>query len=151
MAEQQLRKALDASLPSDVREREQLSDRLLLVADLAQTIYSHGGRELMQAALAVQGVAIKLPELKTDAKAGAASPGLLARWKALREAQAQARRLQTPISALHSLYYDFLEHLRAVTGRNPKSWPSTASVSSCGAWAGGRVGAPACAAPCSGC
>lgn len=121
VAEQQLRKALDASLPSDVREREQLSDRLLLVADLAQTIYSHGGRELMQAALAVQGVAIKLPELKTDAKAGAASPGLLARWKALREAQAQARRLQTPISALHSLYYDFLEHLRAVTGRNPKA------------------------------
>ena len=121
VAEQQLRKALDASLPADVREREQLSDRLLLVADLAQTIYSHGGRELMQAALAVQGVAIKLPELKTDAKAGAASPGLLARWKALREAQAQARRLQTPISALHSLYYDFLEHLRAVTGRNPKA------------------------------
>ena len=121
VAEQQLRKALDASLPADVREREQLSDRLLLVADLAQTIYSHGGRELMQAALAVQGVAIKLPELKTDAKEGAASPGLLARWKALREAQAQARRLQTPISALHSLYYDFLEHLRAVTGRNPKA------------------------------
>ncbi|MEO3690254.1 P-loop NTPase fold protein [Roseateles paludis] len=120
VAEQQLRKALDASLPQDLRQREQLSDRLLLVADLAQTIYSHGGRELLQAALTVQGVALKLPEIKAGST-GAAAPGLLGRWKALREAQAQARRLQTPISALHSLYYDFLEHLRAVTGRNPKA------------------------------
>ena len=39
-------------------------DSLVLLGDLAQTVYQHGGRELLQTALAAQGVVLKLPELK---------------------------------------------------------------------------------------
>jgi formylglycine-generating enzyme required for sulfatase activity len=119
VAEQQLRKALDASLGADVPRNEALSDRLVLLGDLAQTVYTHGGRELLQAALTAQAIPLRLPELKPGD--GEARPGLLTRWRARREALARARRFDTPISQLNSLYYDFLEHLRAVTGRNPEA------------------------------
>jgi formylglycine-generating enzyme required for sulfatase activity len=119
VAQQCLRKALEDSLAEDIRRNERLSDRLVLLGDLAQTVYQHGGRELMQTALASQGVVFKLPELK--AEAGKAPPSAWARWRQRREALQQARRLALPADALHSLYYDFLEHLKAVTGRNPKA------------------------------
>ena len=82
-------------------------------------LHQHGGRELLQAALSAQGFIIKLPELK--AEAGKPQPSMWARWRQRRSALQQARRLTTPVDQLHSLYYDFLEHLRAVTGRNPKA------------------------------
>ncbi|WP_457423109.1 P-loop NTPase fold protein [Roseateles sp. P5_E7] len=119
VAQQCLRKALEDSLGADIRRNERLSDRLVLLGDLAQTVYQHGGRELLQTALATQGVVLKLPELK--AEAGKAPPSAWARWGQRREAMQQARRLALPADALHSLYYDFLEHLKAVTGRNPKA------------------------------
>lgn len=117
VAQQSLRKALEDSLAPDIPRNEQLSDRLVLLGDLAQTVYQHGGRELLQTALAAQGVALKLPELKPEA--GEPQPSMWARWRQRREALAQARRLAMPGDSLHSLYYDFLEHLKAVTGRNP--------------------------------
>jgi formylglycine-generating enzyme required for sulfatase activity len=119
VAQQCLRKALEDSLGQDVLPNEALSDRFLLLGDLAQTVYQHGGRELLQSALAAQGVAIPLPDFK--AEPDKAAPSLLARWQQRRTALKQARRLDLPADALHSLYYDFLEHLRAVTGRNPRS------------------------------
>ncbi|MEO6279407.1 P-loop NTPase fold protein [Roseateles sp.] len=119
VAQQCLRKALEESLGADIRRNERLSDRLVLLGDLAQTVYQHGGRELLQTALATQGVVLKLPELK--AEAGKAEPSAWARWRQRREALQQARRLALPADSLHSLYYDFLEHLKAVTGRNPKA------------------------------
>ena len=111
VAQQCVRKALEAN--------ERLSDRLVLLGDLAQTVYQHGGRELLQTALAAQGVVLKLPEFK--AGAGQPQPSAWTRWRQHRDALRQARRLSTPADQLHSLYYDFLEHLRAVTGRNPKA------------------------------
>lgn len=119
VAQQCLRKALEDSLSDDIRRNERLSDRLVLLGDLAQTVYQHGGRELLQTALATQGVVLKLPELKADA--GKPAPSAWARWRQRREALKQARRLALPADSLHSLYYDFLEHLKAVTGRNPKA------------------------------
>lgn len=119
VAQQCVRKALEASLGDDIRRNELLSDRLTLLGDLAQTVYQHGGRELLQTALAAQGVALKLPEFK--AEAGKPQPSAWARWRQRRTALQQARRLTTPVDQLNSLYYDFLEHLRAVTGRNPKA------------------------------
>jgi hypothetical protein len=119
VAQQCLRKALEDSLGPDIRRNELLSDRLDLLGELAQTVYQHGGRELLQTALATQGVVLKLPELK--AEAGKSQPSFPARWRQRREALKQARRLALPADALHSLYYDFLEHLKAVTGRNPKA------------------------------
>jgi hypothetical protein len=119
VAQQCLRKALEDSLGADIRRNEKLSDRLVLLGDLAQTVYQHGGRELLQTALATQGVVLKLPELK--AEDGKAPPSAWARWRQRREALQQARRLALPADALHSLDYDFLEHLKAVTGRNPKA------------------------------
>ncbi|MBI3347259.1 MAG: SUMF1/EgtB/PvdO family nonheme iron enzyme [Burkholderiales bacterium] len=119
VAQQCVRKALEASLGDDIRRNERLSDRLVLLGDLAQTVYQHGGRELLQTALAAQGVVLKLPEFK--AGAGQPQPSAWTRWRQHRDALRQARRLSTPADQLHSLYYDFLEHLRAVTGRNPKA------------------------------
>jgi formylglycine-generating enzyme required for sulfatase activity len=119
VAQQCLRKALEESLDEGIRRNERLSDRLVLLGDLAQTVYQHGGRELLQTALASQGVVLKLPELKTEA--GKPQPSTWARWRERRTALKRARLLQTPVDQLHSLYYDFLEHLKAVTGRNPKA------------------------------
>lgn len=119
VAQQCLRKALEESLGPDIRRNEHLSDRLVLLGDLAQTVYLHGGRELLQTALAAQGAVLKLPELKADE--GKAQPSAWARWRQRREALKQARRLVLPADSLNSLYYDFLEHLKAVTGRNPKA------------------------------
>lgn len=115
VAQQSLRKALEAQLAPDIRRHERLSDRLLLLGELAQTVYRHGGRELLHTALAAQGVALKLPEPGTRA----AAPWT--RWHERRDALRQARRLALPGDTLHSLYYDFLEHLKAVTGRNPQA------------------------------
>lgn len=119
VAEQQLRKALEASVSADITRHERLSDQLLLLGDLAQAIYVHGGRELLQAALKAQGSPLTLPTIKLDdAKA---PPGLLT-WLQMRQRlRENARRLDTPIGQLRSLYFDFLEHLRAVTGRNPRA------------------------------
>ena len=119
VAQQCLRKALDDSLGADIRHNETLSDRFALLGDLAQTVYQHGGRELLQTALAAQGVAFKLPELKDEG--GKAPPSAWARWRQRRDALKQARRLALPADSLNSLYYDFLEHLKAVTGRNPQA------------------------------
>lgn len=117
VAQQCLRKAIDDSLGTDIKRHERLSDQLLLLGDLAQVAYEHGGRDLLQAALTAHGAAIKLPALKPAD--GKPNPGA---WEVLtsrRKLRANARRLDTPISQLQSLYYDFLEHLKAVTGRNP--------------------------------
>lgn len=119
VAQQCLRKALEDSVGADIRHNETLSDRFALLGDLAQTVYEHGGRQLLQTALAAQGVVLKLPALK--AEAGKAQPSAWARWREHREALKQARRLALPADSLNSLYYDFLEHLKAVTGRNPKA------------------------------
>ena len=119
VAQQCVRKALEASLGDDIRRNELLSDRLVLLGDLAQTVYQHGGRALLQTTLAAQGVVLKLPEFK--AEAGKPQPSMWARWRQRREALQQARRLSTTADTWQSLYYDFLEHLRAVTGRNPKA------------------------------
>lgn len=119
VAQQCLRKALEDSVGPDIRHNETLSDRFALLGDLAQTVYEHGGRQLLQTALAAQGVVLQLPALK--AEAGKAQPSAWARWREHREALKQARRLALPADSLNSLYYDFLEHLKAVTGRNPKA------------------------------
>lgn len=119
VAQQCLRKAIDDSLGTDIKRHEQLSDQLLLLGDLAQVVYQHGGRDLLQAALTAHGAAVKLPELKPAD--GKPNPGV---WEVLasrRRLRANARRLDTPISQLQSLYYDFLENLKAVTGRNPSA------------------------------
>lgn len=119
VAQQCLRKAIDDSLGTDIKRHERLSDQLLLLGDLAQVVYEHGGRDLLQAALTAHGAAIKLPALKAaDSKP---NPGALEVLASRRKLRANARRLDTPISQLQSLYYDFLEHLRAVTGRNPSA------------------------------
>ena len=119
VAQQCLRKALEQSLADDIRRNERLSDRLVLLGELAQTVYQHGGRELLQAALNSQGVALALPALKPAD--GQPKPPFWTRWRQRREALQQARRLALPGQELQSLYYDFLEHLRAVTGRNPRA------------------------------
>ena len=119
VAQQCLRKAIDDSLGTDIRRHERLSDQLLLLGDLAQVVYEHGGRDLLQAALTAHGAAIKLPALKPAD--GKPNPGAWAVLSARRKLRANARRLDTPISQLQSLYYDFLEHLKAVTGRNPSA------------------------------
>ncbi|MFG6429843.1 P-loop NTPase fold protein [Roseateles sp. LYH14W] len=119
VAQQCLRKAIDDSLGTDIKRHEQLSDQLLLLGDLAQVVYQHGGRDLLQAALTAHGAAVKLPELKPAD--GKPNPGV---WEVLasrRKLRANARRLDTPINQLQSLYYDFLENLKAVTGRNPSA------------------------------
>jgi len=113
VAQQCLRKALEEVDP-DIRRNEALSDRLVLLGDLARTVYQHGGRGMLQTALAAQGIAVKLPDFKPEPDK-AAEPPIWKRGETLR----QARRLALPADALPSLYYDFLEHLRAVTGRNP--------------------------------
>ena len=61
VAQQCLRKAVDASLGTDIKRHERLSDQLLLLGDLAQVVYEHGGRDLLQAALTAHGAAVKLP------------------------------------------------------------------------------------------
>ncbi|WP_457320950.1 P-loop NTPase fold protein [Roseateles sp. P5_E11] len=119
VAQQCLRKALDESVDERIRRNEKLSDRVLLLGELAQTVYQHGGRELLQTALTTQGVALKLPELKTEA--GQTKPSVWRRWSEHGKALKRARRLELPGDQLHSLYYDFLEHLKAVTGRNPSA------------------------------
>lgn len=119
VAQQCLRKALDDSVDEPTRRSEKLSDRVLLLGELAQTVYQHGGRELLQTALATQGVVLKLPELKSEA--GQAKPSVWRRWSEHGKALKRARRLDLPGDQLHSLYYDFLEHLKAVTGRNPSA------------------------------
>ncbi|MDR7269692.1 formylglycine-generating enzyme required for sulfatase activity [Pelomonas saccharophila] len=119
VAQQCLSKALEASVPEDIRRAERLSDRFILLGELAQTVYQHGGRELLQTALATQGVVFKLPELKKDPNKP--EPPFWERWRLRREALKRERLLQTPVNQLNSLYYDFLEHLKAVTGRNPKA------------------------------
>lgn len=119
VAQQCLRKALEDSVDEATRRDERLSDRFVLLGELAQTVYQHGGRELLQTALATQGVVLKLPELK--AEPGQPRPPFWERWRLRRDALRRARLLQTPADQLHSLYYDFLEHLKAVTGRNPKA------------------------------
>ncbi len=119
VAQQCLRKRLEDSLGEDIGRNERLSDRFELLGDLAQTVYQHGGRELLQAALASQGVAFRLPELKPDADKP--KPSAWARWRQRREALKLARRLALPADGLNSLYYDFLEHLKSVTGRNPRA------------------------------
>ena len=119
VAQQCLRKAIDDSLGTDIKRHERLSDQLLLLGDLAQVVYEHGGRDLLQAALTAHGAAIKLPPLKPAE--GKPNPGAWQVLSARRKLRANARRLDTPISQLQSLYYDFLEHLKAVTGRNPSA------------------------------
>lgn len=107
VAQQCLAKALEASLAEDIRRNEALSDRLVLLGELAQTVYEHGGRQLLQSALVAHGVGLKLPEFKAESASTEAAPA------------GRALRLDVPISTPHNLYYDFLEHLKAVTGRNP--------------------------------
>ncbi|KQV50360.1 hypothetical protein ASC95_13355 [Pelomonas sp. Root1217] len=119
VAQQCLRKAIDDSLGTDIKRHERLSDQLLLLGDLAQVIYQHGGRDLAQAALTAHGVALKLPAIKPTE--GKPSPSALEVLALNRRLRANARRLDTPISQLQSLYYDFLEQLKAVTGRNPSA------------------------------
>lgn len=119
VAQQCLRKAIDDSLGTDIKRHERLSDQLMLLGDLAQVIYQHGGRDLAQAALTAHGVALKLPAIKPAE--GKPNPGALEVLELRRRLRANARRLDTPISQLQSLYYDFLEQLKAVTGRNPSA------------------------------
>jgi len=119
VAQQCLRKAIDDSLGTDIKRHERLSDQLMMLGDLAQVIYEHGGRDLAQAALTAQGVALKLPALKPAD--GKPNPGALEVLALRRRLRANARRLDTPISQQQSLYYDFLEQLKAVTGRNPSA------------------------------
>lgn len=120
VAQQCIRKALEPERGGDIARNERFSDRVLLLGDLAQTVYQHGGRQLLQTALTAQGVALMLPEIKPDDPAKP-TPSAWQRWQQRRDALARARRLQSPADQLNSLYYDFLEHLRGVTGRNPRA------------------------------
>ena len=97
---------------------------MVLFGDLIKGIYTHGGREALQLLLSANGAALTLPELKPDA-GKSAEPGLLAKWESRKKALAEARRLKTPIATLESLYFNFFDYLKAITGRNPAFLAST--------------------------
>ncbi len=136
VAQQALLKSLDASVSKDIRQREKLSDRVLLLGDLATSVYAHGGKEALQmlwrwhtgavGSLVVSALEPVAKQGKQAAgaegkKADQASEAAWLRWQRKQKALDEARQLKTPVDALHSLYFDFQEHLKAVTGRNPKA------------------------------
>jgi len=124
VAQQALEKALEADLKDhpEVVRRELVLDRAYLLADLCSGLYAKGGRELLNMGLVATGLPWQLPAPATDSKkAGDAAKNepFWKRWSRLGKARQDERRIRLPMQALESLYFDFLEHLKAVTGRNP--------------------------------
>ena len=133
VAQKTLEKALEAMLLTPefdaVRHKELWKDRVGLVADLARSLDARGGRGLLNLGFKLFGLPLELPERAKPADAGkGAAGGSTAQASAepiwqelprLRQQRRTERRTQLPMQALESLYFDFLEHLKAVTGRNP--------------------------------
>lgn len=132
VAEQALGKALEAMLLTpefdEVRRKELWKDRVGLVADLARSLDARGVRPLINMGLQWAGLPLALPERAKPAEAGKGAAGAPAVaspepiWRELprlRQQRRAERRTQLPMQQLESLYFDFLEHLKAVTGRNP--------------------------------
>ena len=133
VAQQALLKSLEGDVTPGIRQREKLSDRALLLGDLASSIYAHGGKEALQmlwrlyaGGAAGDSLLAALGPGSTGAGAGDKTPpareAAWTAWQKRQKALNDARRLPTPMDALHSLYFDFQEHLKAVTGRNPKAF-----------------------------
>ncbi len=151
VAQKTLEKALEDDIAKrypDVRSREVLKDRAFLLADLCQSIYTHGGKELLKmgvslvtgvpllSMLTVLGAADGSGEVDEDADvdltpeeaepkadgSGKSSENEAAwrRWQRLKKEREKARKTQLPLQQLESLYFNFLEHLSKVTGRNPE-------------------------------
>jgi len=151
VAQKTLEKALEDDIAKrypDVRSREVLKDRAFLLADLCQSIYTHGGKELLKmgvslvtgvpllSMLTVLGAADGSGEVDEDADVdltpeeaepkadGAAksseNEAAWRRWQRLKKEREKARKTQLPLQQLESLYFNFLEHLSKVTGRNPE-------------------------------
>lgn len=125
VAQQALEKALEAQLENspeldEVRRRELWKDRVGLLADLASSLDARGIRAALNMGFKVFGVPLSLPERSSTADAAKAAPESITREIRRRTGQRRAeRRTRLPMQALESLYFDFLEHLKAVTGRNP--------------------------------
>lgn len=128
VAQQALEKALETSLLGDefdeVRRKELWKDRIGLVSDLASSLDARGARSLLNMGFKLLGLPVSLPERSKPAEGGKAGDAAAAEpiWQELGRRRTQRRterRTQLPMQALESLYFDFLEHLKAVTGRNP--------------------------------
>lgn len=120
VAEQALREEVERAIPASARQREWFNDHVLLFGELIKGLYTHGGREALQLLLAANGAALTLPELKPGANGDAAKqPGLIAQWFKRKKTLADERKLTTPIAALESLYFNFFDYLKGITGRNP--------------------------------
>lgn len=118
VAEQALHDAVEALVPDSTRRNERLRDHAALFSELVKGIYSNGGRELANAWLAAQGTPLQLPELS---KAPApAQTGWLERFFQRGSQAARQGEVATPIRALESLYFNFFDYLKGITGRNPR-------------------------------
>ncbi|MBN8489129.1 MAG: hypothetical protein J0M20_15565, partial [Burkholderiales bacterium] len=118
VAEQALHDAVEAAVPDATRRRERLRDHAALFSELVKGIYSSGGRELANAWLAAQGSPLQLPALSAGDQAS--PPGLWARLLGRQARRAAERQVSTPVRSLESLYFNFFDYLKGITGRNPR-------------------------------